>query len=228
MRWRRDLSVLDELARLVEDRTSWGRKYRVSELAGEFAERLTDELDFRIEERTAKEIARALPRESRVRIPRVYSSLTTARVLVLERFDGAAVSAAEWHSDIERKELADELLRRGHAPDARRRALPRRPAPGQRPAARTAATSGSSTSAAPAGSTRCSRPGCATCSSRSAPAAPRRCGRRCSRWRSRAGTPTRTPSSGPWPVSSPSTCPAARRPTRPCSTTCSSCASPSS
>ena len=107
----RDLSVLDELARLVEDRTSWGRKYRVSELATEFADRLTDELDFRIEERTAKEISRALPGESRVRIPRVHSSLTTARVLVLERFDGAAVSAAEWESDIERKELADELLR---------------------------------------------------------------------------------------------------------------------
>ncbi|MGZ4619316.1 MAG: ABC1 kinase family protein [Frankiaceae bacterium] len=82
-----------------------------AELAGEFAERLTDELDFRIEERTAKEIARALPGESRVQIPRVYPSLTTARVLVLERFDGAAVSAAEWQSDLERKELADELLR---------------------------------------------------------------------------------------------------------------------
>ena len=41
----RDLLVLTELARTVEARTSWGAEYHVTELAGEFAERLREELD---------------------------------------------------------------------------------------------------------------------------------------------------------------------------------------
>ena len=41
----RDLLVLTALARTVEARTSWGAEYHVTELAGEFAERLREELD---------------------------------------------------------------------------------------------------------------------------------------------------------------------------------------
>jgi ubiquinone biosynthesis protein len=88
----RDLDVLDELAGMVEQRTTWGAEYRVSDLADEFAERLRDELDFEIEARNASDIAANLAGDSSdVRIPGVYHDLTTRRVLVMEWLDGVSV-----------------------------------------------------------------------------------------------------------------------------------------
>lgn len=107
----RDIEVLDELARLVEDRTSWGQEYRVRELAGEFAERLRGELDFRAEARSARDIATNLGPANPVRVPRVYDDLTTARVLVMEWFDGPSIRTAEGVAADRRRELADALLR---------------------------------------------------------------------------------------------------------------------
>jgi len=107
----RDIDVLDELARLVEDRTSWGREYRVRELAAEFAERLRGELDFRAEARSARDIADNLGPASPVRVPRVYDDLTTSRVLVMEWFDGPSIRNADNIAEERRLALADALLR---------------------------------------------------------------------------------------------------------------------
>jgi ubiquinone biosynthesis protein len=66
----RDLLVLAELARVAEARTAWGAEYRVTELAGEFADRLREELDFRPEARNAAEVA-ALTDPGQVHVPAV-------------------------------------------------------------------------------------------------------------------------------------------------------------
>ena len=50
-----DLSVLEELGRVVETRTSWGSEYHVMDLIDEFGSRLREELDFRIEARNARD-----------------------------------------------------------------------------------------------------------------------------------------------------------------------------
>lgn len=89
----RDLLVLAELARVVEARTAWGADYHVAELSGEFADRLREELDFRLEARNATEIAAALDGAEEVHVPVVHRELSTARVLVMEWLDG--VSARE-------------------------------------------------------------------------------------------------------------------------------------
>ena len=110
----RDLDVLDELAGMVEQRTTWGAEYRVSDLADEFAERLREELDFEIEARNASDIAANLAGDSSdVRIPGVYHDLTTRRVLVMEWLDGVSVRETDAIDDlgVERRELAEELLR---------------------------------------------------------------------------------------------------------------------
>src|SRR5207247_881964 len=65
----RDTDALDQLTRMIEDRTSWGREYRVRDLAAEFAERLRGELDFRAEARNADGIRAGLAPDSRIRIP---------------------------------------------------------------------------------------------------------------------------------------------------------------
>jgi ubiquinone biosynthesis protein len=110
----RDLDVLDELAGMVEQRTTWGAEYRVSDLADEFAERLPEELDFEIEARNASDIAANLAGDgSDVRIPGVYYDLTTRRVLVMEWLDGVSVRETDAIDElgVDRRELAEELLR---------------------------------------------------------------------------------------------------------------------
>ncbi len=75
----RDTDVLDQLTRMVEERTAWGREYRVRDLASEFAERLRGELDFRAEARNAEEVRGNLAPGSPIRVPRVYDEMSTTR-----------------------------------------------------------------------------------------------------------------------------------------------------
>jgi len=109
----RDLDVLNQLATVVEQRTTWGVEYRVCDLADEFAERLREELDFEIEARNASDIAANLDGASDVRIPAVFHDLTTRRVLVMEWLDGVSVRDADAIDElgVDRRELAENLLR---------------------------------------------------------------------------------------------------------------------
>jgi ubiquinone biosynthesis protein len=109
----RDLDVLNQLATVVEQRTTWGAEYHVCDLADEFAERLREELDFEIEARNASDIAANLDGASDVRIPGVFHDLTTRRVLVMEWLDGVSVRDADAIDElgVDRRELAEDLLR---------------------------------------------------------------------------------------------------------------------
>jgi ubiquinone biosynthesis protein len=109
----RDLEVLDQLAQMVEQRTSWGAEYGVVELTTEFADRLREELDFEIEARNAADISANLAGFPNVRVPGVYQELTTSRVLVMEWLDGVSVRQRD-HLDelgVDRVALAQTLLR---------------------------------------------------------------------------------------------------------------------
>ena len=65
--------------------------YHVTELADEFADRLRDELDFRVEAANAVEIAANVAHLAGVHIPVVHEELSTSRVLVMEWLDGVSV-----------------------------------------------------------------------------------------------------------------------------------------
>ncbi|MET0921180.1 MAG: AarF/ABC1/UbiB kinase family protein, partial [Acidimicrobiia bacterium] len=108
-----DLSVLEELGRVAESRTSWGSEYHVRELVDEFGARLREELDYRIEARNARTIRASLPNNSRVYIPSVYEELSTSRVLVMEWLDGVDVRQVAWSEarPSDRTRIADQLLR---------------------------------------------------------------------------------------------------------------------
>ncbi len=108
-----DLSVLSELGRVVETRTSWGADYHVMDLVDEFSTRLREELDFRVEAKNARAIAASLPTGSRISIPEVYEDLSTSRVLVMEWLDGSSVRDVAWGDAraAERTKIADLLLR---------------------------------------------------------------------------------------------------------------------
>jgi len=108
-----DLSVLDELVRVIETRTSWGAEYHVMDMVGEFSTRLREELDYRIEARNARTIASSMPSDARIRIPAVYEELSTSRVIVMEWLDGRSVREVSWGATrpADSVKLADSLLR---------------------------------------------------------------------------------------------------------------------
>jgi ubiquinone biosynthesis protein len=109
----RDILVLLELAGAVESRTSWGAEYRVVDLATEFADRLREELDFRIEARNTADIAANLDELDDIHIPHIYADLSTSKVLVMEWLHGVSARQVDRIDDLgfDRGKLADVLLR---------------------------------------------------------------------------------------------------------------------
>lgn len=107
----RDLAIVRWLAGLAEKRTSWARDYGLLGLVAEFSDVLRGELDFGVEARNAVEMAASVDGHPRVRVPTIHDSLTTERMLVMERFAGTPLSKRSGGTGDERmnRELADEL-----------------------------------------------------------------------------------------------------------------------
>ena len=108
-----DLDIMLRLARLVESNTTWGREFRVLDMAQGFAASLREELDFRVEARNIAAVSAAIVATKIVHIPTVYTSLSTGRVLLMEWFDGKSVRDASSLLEelgLERIALARDLL----------------------------------------------------------------------------------------------------------------------
>jgi ubiquinone biosynthesis protein len=106
-----DLAILESIA-LRLDR-SWGRSVGAVDLAHGFRDALPEELDLRIEARNMTSVAAASARRggSCVRIPVPVETMSTRRVLVMERLEGQPLTAIEPHSSVgDREALARSLL----------------------------------------------------------------------------------------------------------------------
>ena len=111
-----DLDIIIRLARTLEQRTTWGRRIGVVDLANGFATALREELDFRVEARNLQIVqagAAARNDSTGLYIPVVYLPLCTQRVLVMERIKGIPISKAGSVIDerrLDRQALARDLL----------------------------------------------------------------------------------------------------------------------
>ncbi|HWP97918.1 MAG TPA: AarF/ABC1/UbiB kinase family protein [Syntrophomonadaceae bacterium] len=83
-----DLRIIMELSRLLEKRTTWGRLYRIRDVAAELGEALRGELDFRQEGRNADIFYRNFQDNTHVIIPRVKWEFSSSRILALECIHG--------------------------------------------------------------------------------------------------------------------------------------------
>lgn len=90
-----DLDILGRLARDAESRSEWARDYGAVALAAEFSRSLRNELDYRIEAANTEMLrtAAAASRGVRIHVPRVYTELSTSRMIVQERVEGTPFSA---------------------------------------------------------------------------------------------------------------------------------------
>jgi ubiquinone biosynthesis protein len=108
-----DLAIVRWLVGVVERRTSWGKAYNVRDLTSEFSSALRAELRFTGEARHAIDMAKACVDDPLIRIPAIVESLTTDRMLVMERLHGTPLSkpGSAGGTPEERRRLADALCR---------------------------------------------------------------------------------------------------------------------
>ncbi|WJY26926.1 ABC1 kinase family protein [Sporosarcina trichiuri] len=83
-----DLSILKEIAGLIENNTEWGKMYGIREIISEFADTLLDELDYEHEGRNAERIAKQSEGNDGVYIPKIYWDTSSGRVLTMELIEG--------------------------------------------------------------------------------------------------------------------------------------------
>lgn len=107
----RDVRALRELARFVDDRAHSSVGSQLAAFVEEFGTNLIEELDFRTEAANAADIATAVRGSDRIAVPTVFSTYTTARVMVQERVDGVPVSSLDELPGVDRTEVARRVFR---------------------------------------------------------------------------------------------------------------------
>ena len=108
-----DMEIMREIARIIESRTDWGKKYGILGIVNEFARSLFDELDYRNEGRNAERLKLNMADFPGVHIPHIYWDLVTSRVLTMEEMRGVKINDLPALDEIgvDRAALADVLIR---------------------------------------------------------------------------------------------------------------------
>lgn len=83
-----DLDILQDLARMAEQRLAWAQHYRLSDIVEEFARSLHAELDYQIEGRNAERVAQQFEQDATIHIPKIYWEYSTRTVLTMEYVQG--------------------------------------------------------------------------------------------------------------------------------------------
>lgn len=87
----RDISIMSGLADLIETRVPEMRPYNVPGIVEEFARTIKRELDFFVEASSAAQLRKNFEHSPALYIPKVYTELSSKRVLVLERVEGIRI-----------------------------------------------------------------------------------------------------------------------------------------
>ena len=106
-----DLALMYQAARLVKERVRAVDFVDPQGLVDEFARSIRQELDYRLEARNADVFRHNFAGDAGVRIPRVFWSYTTSKVLTLEFLDGKQFADLELEqlSPDERRDLAHRM-----------------------------------------------------------------------------------------------------------------------
>lgn len=87
-----DIEILEDLARLMESRLSWAKRYRLYEMIEEFSKALQAELDYHVEGSNSEKIANQFNNQAKIRIPDIYWDFSTKKVLTMEYIKGTKIS----------------------------------------------------------------------------------------------------------------------------------------
>jgi ubiquinone biosynthesis protein len=108
-----DIAIMREIARLVEDRTQFGKRLGLIGTIEEFSQVLREEMDYRNEAANADRLRKNLADFWQVRVPVMYWSKTTPRVLTMEWISGVKINDLNTlkASGCDLHELSDVFIR---------------------------------------------------------------------------------------------------------------------
>jgi predicted unusual protein kinase regulating ubiquinone biosynthesis (AarF/ABC1/UbiB family) len=109
----RDLSVIEELAEVLERLTETGRRYAVERAAAELRRSLLAELDYRQESANLTALGENLAGFERLVVPRPVPDYSTSRVLTMDYVRGRKITAIGplTRLEMDGEELAETLFR---------------------------------------------------------------------------------------------------------------------
>lgn len=87
-----DLEILDDLARMMEARISWAKKFQIRKIIDEFSKTLKAELDYQTEGRNCERIAKEFSKQKEIVIPNIHWDYTTKKVLTMDYIQGIKVN----------------------------------------------------------------------------------------------------------------------------------------
>jgi ubiquinone biosynthesis protein len=106
-----DLAIMFFFARQLERRVAQSRRFSPLALVAEFAETIMAELDFRREGRNADRFRENFKDDPSVSVPRIFWTLSTARILTMERSPGHRAHEYETYESDAGRHFADNLIR---------------------------------------------------------------------------------------------------------------------
>jgi ubiquinone biosynthesis protein len=108
-----DLEFFRELASYLSEHTTAGSRVDIIGIVQQLERALIDELDYRVEARSAADFRRSLAEFPRILIPRVIEAYSTERVLTTERIRGAKIDSISplARLDYDFRPVAEELTR---------------------------------------------------------------------------------------------------------------------
>ena len=110
---RGDLNVMRDVVSTLEKRANWARNLGLSGMVEEFAENVTEELDYSIEAYNARRLKKSMRDFEYVRIPSIYGTFSTTKVITMEFMPGVKMTQVEEMdaAGIDRQDLARKMIR---------------------------------------------------------------------------------------------------------------------
>lgn len=100
-----DLEIMNHLALIAENHLTEAAIYKPTAIVSEFARTLEKEIDYNIEAQYTLRFARNFADNPLIGVPKVYSELSSQKVLTMEYVDGIKVSELRSHPDIAKYDL---------------------------------------------------------------------------------------------------------------------------
>jgi ubiquinone biosynthesis protein len=110
---RGDLNVMRDVVSTLEKRAQWARNLGFSGMVEEFADNVTEELDYSIEAYNARRLKESMREFEFVNIPTIYGEYSTSKVITMEYMQGVKMTRVDEMDavGIDRQELARRLIR---------------------------------------------------------------------------------------------------------------------
>jgi ubiquinone biosynthesis protein len=108
-----DLNIINDLAKQIQRKQEWAQTMDIYGLVSEFGQSILSEMDYRNEASNINLLAHNMSSIESVHIPRVYSSLTSRKVLTMEYLPGVKSTETSQidAAGLDRKVMAQDFVR---------------------------------------------------------------------------------------------------------------------